>query len=274
MTELPLWMIAVAPNGARKTKADHPSLPITPDELAKTALQCLEAGACMIHLHVRNHNHGHSLDVDRYKAAISTIQARIGADMIIQISTEAVGLYNADQQMQLVRDLRPEAVSLAIRELCPHESDERKAAAFFEWLHTEKIAPQYILYSPEDVMRFNELRQRGLIPGQQVSVLYVLGRYKEGQNSLTQDLLPMLATARGEILWSVCAFGASEAACLLTAAGLGGHCRVGFENNMKQISGDIAPDNATLVAQIANYAVAMGRRVASPIEARALLGMV
>ena len=58
-------MIAVAPNGARKQKTDHPALPISPAELAATAVQCQEAGACMVHLHVRDVQGGHSLKTNR-----------------------------------------------------------------------------------------------------------------------------------------------------------------------------------------------------------------
>ena len=60
--------IAVAPNGGRKTKADHPALPLTPAELAATAAECLEAGAAMIHVHVRDANGRHLLDADAYRA--------------------------------------------------------------------------------------------------------------------------------------------------------------------------------------------------------------
>ena len=88
------------------------------------------------------------------------------------------------------------------------------------------------------------------------------------------DLLPMLSAAQGlECDWSVCAFGPLEGACALTAAGLGGHCRVGFENNLMLADGRQAPDNAALVAQVSDHAAVLGRKVASAAEARRLLGM-
>ena len=264
-------MIAVAPNGARKNQLDHPALPIASDELAETALQCLEAGACMIHTHVRDHQGGHSLDVDRYRAATVAIRQRVGQDMIIQATTEAVGIYSVEEQIQTVRLLKPEAVSLAIREFCPEGGDELKAAGFFAWLLNERVMPQYILYSAADVKRFDDLRQRGIIPGDRVAVLYVLGRYSETGHSSPTELIPMLTAARSDVVWSVCAFGASEAACGLVAAGLGGHCRVGFENNLQLIGGETAPDNRALVAQVSSSAHLMARVVASSHEARILL---
>ena len=147
-------IVTVAPNGARKLKSDHPNLPITPDELALCATDCLEAGAAMIHLHVRDADGRHSLDVEAYRQAIRAVKNAVGEDLIIQVTTEAVGIYNADQQMAMVRELRPEAVSLAIREICPGPAHEEAAAAFFTHLGDAAIFPQYILYSEEDIRYF------------------------------------------------------------------------------------------------------------------------
>ena len=273
MNKLSPMMIAVAPNGARKQKADHSGLPITPLELAAAAVDCRDAGASMIHLHVRDAQGGHSLDVDAYRAATAAVRNGVGDEMIIQITTEAVGIYSVDQQIEMVKALKPEAVSLAVRELCPQAEDEIKAANFFAWLQKERVAAQYILYSADDVKRFDALRSSGVIPGDTLSVLYVLGRYSDGGASSALELLPMLAAADSSVTWSLCAFGATEASCMLVAAGLGGHGRVGFENNMLLLNGDIAPSNGALITQVANGVASMGRRVASGSEARSLLGM-
>lgn len=85
--------IAVAPNGGRRTKADHPNIPLTPAELARTAAECLEVGASMIHIHVRRPDGRHLLDVDAYRQAIDTIRAEVGDKLVIQITTEALGIY-------------------------------------------------------------------------------------------------------------------------------------------------------------------------------------
>ena len=112
-------MIAVAPNGARRQKADHQALPITPAELAETAVECQDAGASMIHLHVRDDQGGHLLDAQAYRVATAAVRDAVGPDMIIQVTTEAVGIYSVDEQIAVVQELKPEAVSLAVRELCP-----------------------------------------------------------------------------------------------------------------------------------------------------------
>ncbi|MBT70509.1 MAG: class III aminotransferase [Gammaproteobacteria bacterium] len=264
-------MIAVAPNGARKTKHDHPALPLTPQELADTAASCREAGACMIHLHVRNKQGKHSLDPDLYLQAIGAVRESVGQDMIIQITTEAVGVYQPREQIASVRKVKPEAVSLAIRELCPTEKDEPMAAQFFEWLYRERIVPQYILYDLQDIHRFSEMQQRGMIPGNIHTIMLVLGRYSENQESIPEDLDPLLDAIGSNDIWWLCAFGKTESQCMSRAASRGGHCRVGFENNLSLTDGSMAPNNANLVQVVQHAAALIGREPASADQARALM---
>lgn len=273
MTDENSVMIAVAPNGARKTKQDHPKLPLTPRELAATAADCLAAGACMIHLHVRDSAQRHSLDPHYYLEATRTIRGKVGSDMIIQITTEAVGLYAAQEQMQTVREVRPEAVTLAIKEICPPSCDEREVAVFLAWLVQEHISPQYILYSIAEIQQFNDLKTRGIIPAKHNTILLVLGKYTENQKSNANDLQPLLANVNGKCCWWVCAFGATESECLDHAMEAGGHCRVGFENNMLLRNGSIAPSNETLVAQVVLNAGKRKRKVASAETAREYMAL-
>jgi uncharacterized protein (DUF849 family) len=262
--------IAVAPNGGRRTKADHPALPTTPDELAATAAACLEAGASMIHAHVRDREGGHLLNADAYRAAIAAIREAVGDRLVIQITSEALGIYSPAEQMEVVRQVRPEAVSLALRELLPDESHEAGFSEFLSWLYREKCAPQIILYTPEEANKLAELKARGLIPFEDIPVLYVLGRYTAGQKSSPSDLLPFLAPGMPRFRhWSVCAFGQRETACVTAGALLGGHVRVGFENNLFLPDGSLARDNAALVEAAANAIAACGLRRATAEELRA-----
>lgn len=269
MTE-PL-IIAVAPNGARRTKVDHPSLPMTPGEIARCAAETAEAGAALIHLHVRDAAGRHTLDVGAYQAAIAAIRAEVKDRIIIQATSEAVGIYRPAEQMAMVRVLRPEGVSLAIREILPDAASEPEGAAFLAWLVRERITPQFILYSPEDLARLRDLVRRGVVPLARPFVLFVLGRYSAGQRSEPADLLAFLQPMPADTIWAVCAFGPTENACALAAAALGGHARVGFENNLCLADGRIAPDNAALVRQVAAGADLLGRGLADAAAVRQML---
>jgi 3-keto-5-aminohexanoate cleavage enzyme len=262
--------IAVAPNGGRRGKSDHPALPIGPKELASTAAACLEQGAAMIHAHVRARDGGHLLDADAYLEVTKAIRDAVGERLVIQITSEAVGRYRPAEQMGVVRATRPEAVSLALRELVPDASLETAFADFLSWLKRERIAPQIILYTPEEASALAAMQQRGLVPFDDVPVLYVLGRYTPGQISRPADLLAFLAHDRPRFAhWMVCAFGREETACVAAGALLGGHARVGFENNLVLPSGVTATDNAALVVAAAAALEACGLETASADQLRA-----
>ncbi|WP_421725437.1 3-keto-5-aminohexanoate cleavage protein [Bauldia sp.] len=256
-------LLAVAPNGARRTRADHPGLPLTAADLAATATSCLDAGAAMIHLHVRDDSGAHVLDADLYKAAIRAVRDAVGDRMIVQISTEAGGRYQPEHQIAVVGQVRPEAVSLALRELCPDSARETAFAAFLAVLAREKIVAQFILYDSEDIARLVAMMARGIVPHEAPPVLYVLGRYSSAADSRPIDLLPLITAAKGQLSdFMVCAFGPREAACVTSGALLGGDVRVGFENNIARPDGRRAPDNAALVTAVRDPLARLGFRTA------------
>lgn len=266
----PPLVVMVAPNGARKTRADHPNLPISPEELAREAAACLQAGASALHVHVRDEAGRHSIDPGRYREALGEIRRAVGERMVLQITTEAVGRFSADEQMRCVRELRPEAVSLALRELVPDAAAEEAAGRFFAWLREEGIAPQFILYDPEDAARFRELHRRRVIPQARPFPLFVLGRYVDPVKVRPADLLPFLVGHDPALPWSMCAFGPAEYGAALATAAIGGHVRLGFENNTRLADGAEAPDNAALVRQLAAVVPLTGRRLASLEDTREL----
>lgn len=253
--------IMVAPNGARRTKRDHPALPMTPIDVAQTAIACADAGATAIHLHARDGKGQHTLSRHIYESFLIAVKRAVGDRMTIQITTEAVGRYTPDEQMAAVRDISPEAVSIALKEVLPEDADPAKAAAFFAWLDRCNVKTQFILYSPEEVQRFERLCQQGVIPTSNSSLLFVLGRYLEANECVEPRALnDYVAASSGGLDWMVCAFGREETACLTAAMCLGGHVRVGFENSLWLGNGEIAPDNAAKVAEICAIADMIGRR--------------
>lgn len=261
-------LITVAPNGAYKQLQDHPALPVTPDGLAQTAKACREAGAAMLHLHIRDAQGRHSLDVAGYREALSVVRAAVGPDMILQVTSEAAKVYQAPQQLAMVQELVPEALSVGLREIDQPEVGEAGLARFFAWLLEHRVMTQVILYDEQDLRRWQALRQQGVVPDGRWFLLFVLGRYTAGQRSTPHDLLPFVQAHHTGEPWAMCAFGAGEHACAATAAALGGHVRVGFENNLLLKTGKVAHDNAQLVQQVVHVAAALGRPVATAQQAR------
>ena len=245
--------IMVAPNGARRGKADHPALPVSIPETVATAVACHAAGAGAIHAHVRDAEGHHVLDAGRYRELIAELDRAV-PQMIVQITTEAVGRYSPAEQRAVVDAVVPAAVSVALREMIADAGDEAEATRFYQRCRERDIAVQHILYEAAEVARLGGLIEAGVVPGDQLSVIYVLGRYAANQQSDPADLAGFLEAAAhlpAKADWMVCAFGASETAVLAAALSAGGKTRVGFENSLWHADGALARDNAERVAAIA-----------------------
>ncbi len=252
-------MLAVAPNGGRKTKADHPALPLSADELARTAAECLERGASMIHLHVRDAEGEHCLDPEAYRATIAHICQEVGDRLVLQITSESLGRYSPAEQRAAVLKTNPEAVSLALQRARPGGAGREGLLRLPRQAQADaRLAADHPLHA-----------ERCGAPGRDGET---------GAHPLRQALRPLCAravfahphrpAARPPAVprarhapvpsWSVCAFGRRETACVTAAALLGGHARVGFENNLTLPDGARAGSNADLVGAAARALEAVG----------------
>ena len=256
----PLPRIMVAPNGARRMPADHPELPITDDAVIETWRQCTAAGADGLHLHIRDADGAHLLDAGRYRALLDRLSAEAPAGYI-QVTSEAAGRYDATEQQAMVRALRPDHVSVALREMVRRPEDWAQAQDFYHWAAEAGVAIQHILYDPQETRSFLDALADGRIPGRHHLLQLVLGSYAGARPDLA-DLDRHLDYLEGagphNIDWMLCAFGAEETACLTRAAELGGKVRVGFENSLLMPDGRTARDNTERVADVASALALLG----------------
>jgi 3-keto-5-aminohexanoate cleavage enzyme len=269
--------IMLAPNGARKTKHEHPNIPISETEIVLEAARSRNAGVRAFHLHVRDESGRHSLDPQLYLSTTAAIQSKVGPDMVVQITTEAVNRFTPDEQIATVRAVDPEAVSIALKEIIPEYSRESAAGELFGWMFRRKTALQHIIYSVDEFLQLVDLIGRGVVPGERHSVIFPLGRYAEAQESKPSELIPFLkamhehgGTERFD--WFVCAFGRAETQALVAAAALGGHCRVGFENSLFNADGSLAAGNVERLADLDRALYGVGRARASRPEILRALG--
>lgn len=263
------FVLAIAPNGARRTPADHLRLPITPEALAGEIATCAAAGTGMVHLHVRDNHGEHSLDPARYREAITAIRERAGPDLLIQITTESVGRYRPEQQRSCVRDLMPDSASLALRELAADTAEARLTGRLLREMLEAGAIPQLILYHPDELMRYRQLQAAGLFPDAELPLLFVLGSHADESPRAT--LSDFLAGPVGEACWMVCAFGRNELPAAREALARGGQVRVGFENNLYHPAGRLLEDNAESVALVTAAATDLNCRPARPDACRTIL---
>ena len=246
--------LMVAPNGARLTRADHPAVPVTHDQIVATAQACAAAGATAIHAHVRDGRGRHSLDPAAYAALIDAITT--STDLAVQISTEAAGVFDVATQRACLARTPTRDASVALSEI---SRDPDGLSETYHMAAARGISVQHILYEASEVTTLLRHFDSGAIPQQDRRALFVLGKYTPGQRSTPADLAPYLSALGGAALtWSVCAFGPSEQDCLLAALHAGGHVRVGFENNRTAPDGTSFADNAAAVASLVAAAARAG----------------
>jgi uncharacterized protein (DUF849 family) len=237
--------IMAAPNGARKTKADHPALPVTIAETVACAKACFEAGAQALHFHIRDENQAHILDAGLYREALAELALAV-PEMHLQITTETIGIYAAQDMRAVVRAVQPPGVSIGVAEMIPDYQPDRETIRFYQELAETPALLQHICYRPEDVQLLARLLQMAGLAGDDIWCLFVLGHYS-GRRSQPELLPAFLEAAQAGGLrpdWAVCAFAREEQACLEAAVQKGGKIRVGFENSLYMPDGSLAADNA------------------------------
>lgn len=270
-------ILTAAITGAETTRSDQPNLPITPEEQAKEAKACFEAGARVIHLHIRENDGSPSQRLERFQEAISAIRKAV-PEIIIQISTGgAVG--EAFEKRLAPLALKPEMGTLNAGTLnfgndvfINHPADIiRLAEAFKEY----GVVPEVEVYESGMIDSVARLIKKGIITHSPLHVQFVLG-VPGGMSGKPKNLMYMIDHLHEEIptaTWAVAGIGKWHLPTSLIALVTGGHIRCGFEDNIFYHKGVIADSNAQLVARLARIAEEIGRPLATPEQARQIFAL-
>jgi uncharacterized protein (DUF849 family) len=242
----------VAPNGARRGTSAHPEIPLTDAAIVETAVACQQAGADGIHIHIRDEDGLHLLDADHYQALLTKLAAA-APGLYLQDPSESADRYDAATQRKMVETLKPQHVSVALREMVRSEADWPAATEFYTWAEAAGVAIQHIVYSTDELSWLLAACTDGRIPGSHHLLQLVLGTYDGTQISRPESIHAFVDLMEGSNLsldWGLCAFGAEETACLVEAVRCGGKARVGFENSLWNADGSVATDNAARVREV------------------------
>ena len=258
--------------GAEITRAQTPHLPITAREIAEEAVRCREAGASVIHLHVRNDDGTPTQSRERFAEAIEAIRAR--TDCVVQTSTGgAVGM-SIDERAQPLA-CRPEMATLNCGSVNFGEdvfvNTRPQIRDLARRLRDAGSVAELECYDVGHVEEALALARDGVI-GAPLHFQFVLGipggiGATEGNVKYLRSLIPAAAT------WAVAAVGRHQQPMTELAMRSGGHARVGLEDNIYMSKGVLAEGSAPLVMRAATYARSIGRILADPARARELLGL-
>ncbi|WP_371223191.1 3-keto-5-aminohexanoate cleavage protein [Roseovarius sp. 2305UL8-3] len=243
---MPRPYVLVAPNGARRTRKDHPAVPIDMDQIIQAAQACAAAGADGLHLHIRDDDGQHTLEAGRYRETIAELAHRVPS-MDVQITTEAVGRYTVEDQLRCIEEVKPAWVSIAVREV---NRAPDLASRVYGTCADLGAKVQHILYDADDADLLDHWLGDSTARADQTDRLVVLGRYATGENAKPSDLDGAALAQTAKSRWMACAFGPYEHDCLLRAAQMGGDIRVGFENSLSGSDGAPWTDNAASVSAL------------------------
>ncbi|MBW6515256.1 MAG: 3-keto-5-aminohexanoate cleavage protein [Candidatus Cloacimonetes bacterium] len=270
-------IITTALTGAETTREDQPNLPITPEEQAREAQRCFEAGSRVLHLHVREDDGTPSQRLARFQEAIVRIR-EVVPEMIIQISTGgAVGVPFEERMAPL--KLKPDMATLNAGTL--NFGDEvfvnspKDIVRLAEYFKEVSVAPEIEVYESGMIDYVAKLVNKGIITHQPLHMQFVLG-VPGGMSGKPKNVLYMAEHLKEEIpqaTWGVAGIGRWQLPCTMMALVMGGHIRVGFEDNIFYHKKVLAESNAQLVARVSRLAEEYGRPLATPAEAREILGL-
>jgi 3-keto-5-aminohexanoate cleavage enzyme len=265
-------IITAALTGAEVTREQQPNLPLTPDEIAQAAYECFKAGASIVHVHARDEEGNPTQSYDIYKDIKGKIAEK--CNVIFQPSTGGAVWHTAEERMQPI-ELSPEMATLSTgtTNFGPDVfmNTEEYILKFANRMKELGVKPEIECFERGMIHNAVKLAKKGIInsPIHFDFVLGVPGACPGEARDLMyfEDSIPEGST------WTVAGVGRYEMPLAALAITMGGHVRVGFEDNVYIEKGVLAESNAQLVEKVARMAKELGREIATPDEARQILGL-
>jgi 3-keto-5-aminohexanoate cleavage enzyme len=266
-------ILTAALTGGVHGKEANPNLPETPAEIGEAAAAAEAAGASIVHLHARRDNGERAFSTERFQAVTDAVRTRTD-DVIIQHSTGGTGAPDDLRAEPLRTDPAPEMASLDMGPLnrYRHLTSENTRGLVAD-LHAEMQARGI---KPElEVFNGGHLNESLAILEELDDPPYLNLVFGGGTTTVPhpRNLLNLVENLPDGVEFNVLAFGPHQLPLTTMGILLGGHARVGLEDNLYYRKGELAESNAQLVERTAGVAAQLGRPVATPAEARALLGL-
>ncbi|PWW50872.1 BKACE family enzyme [Actinokineospora spheciospongiae] len=267
-------LITVAPTGAEHSKADVPALPVTVEDLVRTARDCERVGAAMIHLHVRDRDAKPTLDPGLLRETVDAV--RENSNLIVQLSTGGA-VTDSEADRLAVLDALPDSASCSMGTVNFGDDVFLNRWEFIVELHKRMrerdIVPEYEIFDLGQLTTLRRLLdEHGLPSGGHVHLDLVLG-VPGGMAGDLETVAAALRLVPEGATFSATGVGRSTLPVLLASLSAGGHLRVGMEDTTTYARGEKVKDNAQLVARASSLSRIAQRPPIGPDEARVLLGV-
>lgn len=284
-------IITCAVTGNITTPAQTPYLPITPEEIVNACLEAVRAGAAIVHIHVRHPDGRPSMELKHYREVVERLRAA-DEDVIINLTTgpgqrfipsddepsvaaPGTTLMRPELRVEHIRELRPEICSLDFNTMYSGTSvvinTPRNLAIMAEIIRDSGVLPELEVFDSGDIQLANHFIQEGRVDMPALFQIVLGVRY--GAIATPETLMYMKSLLPAAANWAAFGVGRFNFPMLAQAWLLGGHVRVGLEDNIYLEKGVLAPGNAVLVEKAVRIVRELGGTIASPGEAREILGL-
>jgi 3-keto-5-aminohexanoate cleavage enzyme len=268
-------IITVAITGSVPRKKDNPALPVTIAEQIESTQEAFEAGATLVHVHVRDENENSSSDPERF-ARLQEGVAKHCPGMIMQFSTGGRGRQMEQRGAMLY--LKPDMASLATGSVnfptIVYENPPDFVRNLARTMQEHGIKPEIEVFDLAMLYNTADLVAEGLIADPpHVQFVFGVKHALPARREILEFELAQLKKLLPRATWTAAGIGRHQLEVNRWSLELGGHCRTGLEDNVRWDKQTLAPSNAALVRRVAELCGEYGRTVATPAEARALLGL-
>jgi uncharacterized protein (DUF849 family) len=285
-------ILTCAVTGNITTRAQHPGLPVTPAEIAQAAIEAGKAGAAVVHIHARDPNTERgSMDLALFTEIVSRIRDS-GSDVILNLSTGEGGRFVPDpsepslaapgttlvapaRRVAHVEALRPEICTLDLNTMFSGTAvvinTPQNVTIMANRIYAAGVLPELELFDGGDVQLARHLIAQGVLKTPALIQLVLGVRFGAAANPET--LFYLRSQLPEHCIWAAFGLGRAAFPMLAQAWLLGGHVRIGLEDTVYIEKGLLARDNAALVEKAGSLVENLGGVLATPDEARALLGL-
>ena len=284
-------IISCAVTGNITTLQQTPHLPVTPEQIAQSCVEAARAGAAIVHVHVRHPDGRPSMDLAHYREVVERLRAA-DEDVVINLTTgpgqrfvpseadpsvaaPGTTLMRPEPRVAHVQALRPELCSLDLNTMYSGSSvvinTPANLAIMADLIAEAGVKPELEVFDSGDIQLGNHFIEQGRLAASTLFQIVLGVRY--GAIATPETLMYMKSLLPSNAPWSAFGVGRWEFPMLAQSWLLGGHVRVGLEDNIYLEKGVLAESNAALVAKAARIVRDLGGQIATPGEAREILGL-
>ncbi len=278
-------VITCSISGAIANREQCPAIPYTPEEYAAEARRIVDEGGVMIHIHARSPNGAPSYEIEDFQAITDAIRAEVGDAVIVNYSTGTIGV-PVEKRVAYLRACRPEVAALNMGSMNYAKYSRSRKAFVFEMVFTNPFAeiielleamnelgikPEHECFDVGHVGSLEPLIDMRLLktPLHVDCVMGVTG----GIPPSARNLAAMVDNIPAGSHWGVIGISRDQWMLISAALTLGGSIRVGLEDNLYLPDGEMARSNGELIAKARQMTEDVGRRPATVVEARSMLGI-